>query len=446
MCGILGMIGLRSPGICQTDAAMFVQMLHVGALRGMHGTGALAVEKNGGFYRAKVGGPPHQLFESESWRHMEKFVSDKSIRFMVGHNRYATYGKRITEHAHPFYHGDICLVHNGTLEGAWRKTLPDGNKFDVDSEAICNSIALQGVEKTMKGLRGAWTLVYYNKKDQTLNILRNSKRPLYMCRNTQWGMLAFASEQEMLYWIAKRNNWHNISGLDDIKMVQENLHMSWHIDDDKPTVKEIKGAADVSYNEGYWSQRDGAHDVGDAVGGKQQAEGEVSKVIALPPVPFKKTDRRAAGHLLTVKDSNTGGSSGGAASAGVGAIPFRSKPSYPNSESGLWQVATDLHDLAKGGMVEVEILDYVSLGKNEKDHFQLKGCSDAYPDIDFFCNIKGGKDVMQIIETGKMRGKIMSIQRSMVLVAKHPHKIFLQDPEPIYEADPILPETKEKAK
>ncbi|MFW3388022.1 UNVERIFIED_CONTAM: hypothetical protein RF648_18655, partial [Kocuria sp. CPCC 205274] len=101
----------------------------------------------------------------------------KLPKFLVGHNRYATMGEVVDRNAHPFQHGSITLVHNGTLDN--QSLLPDHQKFAVDSENIAYSIDKIGIEETIKKLNGKFTLVWFDAKDQTLNFIRNKDRPFH---------------------------------------------------------------------------------------------------------------------------------------------------------------------------------------------------------------------------------------------------------------------------
>lgn len=120
--------------------------------------------------------------------------------FAVGHNRYATRGKINQDNAHPFQHKHISLVHNGSLFTKYG--LPDGNKFDVDSEAIAYSIAKIGMQETAPKLDGAFSLVWFDEERKTLNFCRNASRPMVFVFVDD-GMF-FGSEAPMIEWVLWR--------------------------------------------------------------------------------------------------------------------------------------------------------------------------------------------------------------------------------------------------
>ncbi|MCS5737398.1 class II glutamine amidotransferase, partial [Herbiconiux daphne] len=110
-------------------------------------------------------------------------------------------GEVVDRNAHPFQHGSITLVHNGTLDN--QSLLPDHQKFAVDSENIAYSIDKIGIEETIKKLNGKFTLVWFDAKDQTLNFIRNKDRPFHFME-TSSGDWFGASEEDMLMWLSKR--------------------------------------------------------------------------------------------------------------------------------------------------------------------------------------------------------------------------------------------------
>src|SRR5687767_11363035 len=113
MCGIVGMLDWGGAAITQHKLGIFMQLLYADAVRGMHGTGIYAVDKEGTNMRLRIGGPPHRLVDTPEFDKFEKFVDHNYVRFLVGHNRFATKGQIKTEHSHPFRDGEVLLVHNG---------------------------------------------------------------------------------------------------------------------------------------------------------------------------------------------------------------------------------------------------------------------------------------------------------------------------------------------
>lgn len=194
----------------QKEVGTFEKLLFADTFRGPHSTGVFArrtmwmdAEEHVSIplYKKAVEGP--EFLETQGWADTSRGFKDvaKFPNFIVGHNRYATVGTINDENAHPFKHGDITLVHNGTLLD--QTLLPDHRQFDVDSENVCHSINKIGASETIQNLDGAFVLIWHDAKDDTLHIIRNDERPFHLAK-TQSGDWFGASEEAMLMWILKR--------------------------------------------------------------------------------------------------------------------------------------------------------------------------------------------------------------------------------------------------
>jgi hypothetical protein len=429
MCGIVGVMNFGQGAILHNDMQVFMQMLHADAVRGMHGTGVFAVDRDGTNYRVRAGGPPHELVGGAEFEKWEKFVGEKYVRALFGHNRYATRGGHLTQFAHPFRDGHITLIHNGTLEDSYKKAIPDGKKYESDSEALTHGFATQGPEKTIKNLEGAWALVWYDGETKTINFLRNKERPLWFAKHKKDPFIAFASEVGMLQWCLNRNNKYDL----EYSELPEDQWISFGLNDIKPHVKELKGKSKV-FTEYGWEAW-GKHMREEAVGsGKAQVESDKT-VVALPPPPKRSYSSGSAGQgtLLTGNNiqnlNETRRSSKSNKSDGAKSPPYKQENA--------------IHDLGKDSFVIVEPYDYkaIQFSTNRKDTlYQVRARHDDYPDIDFYCNIKGDTNLESVVEAAYgMRAKIKTILRSMSSVAQNPHMIHLKDPEPLYQEEPTIP-------
>lgn len=197
MCGIVG--GVNLPAKVGQD--FITQALYVDALRGWDSTGLVAIRKGRAeYYKRAI-----QAADFIRTRAFQRLVSGEAEAF-IGHNRAATVGSVTDETAHPFVHGHIIGVHNGTLDWGWKQAFKDGDKFAVDSDALIYNISQEGVKKTVAKAEGAFAIVYYDMKARTLNIIRNKERPMY------YGLLnykgddrwIFGSEAGLLEWIGER--------------------------------------------------------------------------------------------------------------------------------------------------------------------------------------------------------------------------------------------------
>jgi len=193
MCGIFGTY--HSHAMDQKQKAIFWNMFQVGVVRGHHGTGLFAVAKDE-VKHIKAGGPPHTLFWKEEFKEFDKHLDESNL--IVGHHRYATKGKVSDENAHPFQHGHITLVHNGTIHSGL-----DVKQDEVDSDKLCKAIADVGVRKAFSKISGAYACVWYDAKEKKLFFLKNSQRPLSIAK--VHGNFYWASERPMLEWLIIRN-------------------------------------------------------------------------------------------------------------------------------------------------------------------------------------------------------------------------------------------------
>lgn len=235
MCGIVGISSYRKAAISNTERDIFLSLLLADQARGADGTGVFSVSDTNDVQYCKIGGTPTDLlrdpvFYEQFW---DKMIATDFIRWVVGHNRFATTGKRSTKNAHPFRHDHITLVMNGTLRGG---KLPELAKFDVDSEAVCAGIAKYGLEETLDQIHGPYAIVYYDRKKQKLNMFRNKGRPLFAALGDKDQVVAFASEKLMLEWAMTRHKME----VQHIEEVQPETLYEFGIDKNKSEPKLIK--------------------------------------------------------------------------------------------------------------------------------------------------------------------------------------------------------------
>ncbi len=201
MCGHVGVAGTMTT----KDVDIFNTLLYLDTLRGPHSTGVAAVNRNSTNREIdlfKRVGPAYYVQESKQY---DKVATvGKSV--LIGHNRYATVGKVSNANAHPFEFSNIVGAHNGTIPWSSRSDILDYNKFDTDSEGIFNMINELGPELTIPELFGAWALVWYDKRDHALHMLRNEQRELCWTYSESRQTLYYASEAWMLYAAMGRHN------------------------------------------------------------------------------------------------------------------------------------------------------------------------------------------------------------------------------------------------
>lgn len=199
MCGLSGVV--YDANLDGKQLELFRRLLMFNSFRGWDSTGVVDYCHN-----AKKGNKVlfwKSLRDSATWASSE-FNTHYNERWkktppsmLLGHSRSATVGKVTVDNAHPFLAGNILGMHNGTVKGG----VADYNAFDTDSEAIFNSISKNGLKTTLEDVEkadGAYVLVYLDIASKTLNIVKNSKRPLWYWQADNKAPIFWSSEREHL--------------------------------------------------------------------------------------------------------------------------------------------------------------------------------------------------------------------------------------------------------
>lgn len=238
MCGIVGTAGK----VGFKEEKVFRTLLILDSLRGEHSTGVAAVGKSTEVTVAKVVGDPFALLETKQ----SEAIFKQPNRILIGHNRYATTGKINRRNAHPFEFDTIVGVHNGTLTNKY--ALTDQNLFDVDSEALYHNIEKHGLEEAIGKTKGAWALVWWDKKKESVNVLRNAERTLFFVWSEDKQTLFWASEMWMLSVALSRNEIK----FDKIESFEVDKHYEFCFDFktdklEEPVITKIQGKKEDFY-------------------------------------------------------------------------------------------------------------------------------------------------------------------------------------------------------
>ena len=203
MCGLVGTI--IAGGGYKTDREkqkkIMSWLLHIDTVRGPHSTGMALVH-------------PHEETEKRECRVFKNTVPGdtfvRSTTFMaaeklwehtrvtLGHNRYATMGGISTATAHPLTTKNIVLTHNGTLKNFDNSLAHAGSLNSLDSARIAAELEKSGsTPEIFKKLYGAYALIWFDRRTNSVYIARNSERPLWWAAFDQ-DILVYASNRWML--------------------------------------------------------------------------------------------------------------------------------------------------------------------------------------------------------------------------------------------------------
>ena len=245
MCGIVGLASSQGIKNWEKRKNFMIDGLYANGLRGLHSTGLALVpsdwKKPTFIYKRAIASIDFLELKKTS----TILNQTDTYSFIIGHNRHATRGGIITEMAHPFKCGNITLVHNGTLHS--QKNLPDGDKYESDSECIANAIDKEGAAEVIPKLSGAFALVWHDALDDTLHIVRNKERPLSFAFVEKEDTVLFASEAKMLSWLAYRNGME-VTKLWDVNPGNEIIFQNKDFSEYTSVKHELK---EIVQNNGY---------------------------------------------------------------------------------------------------------------------------------------------------------------------------------------------------
>lgn len=197
MCGLVGAAG----NLYAQDVTAFNELLYCDFLRGRHATGVASV-RGDAVALIKRAWEPLSLMSHKGYDTVVSVTAD----VLIGHNRHGTMGDNNNHNnAHPFNFKNVVGAHNGTLERSCLRSLHEWYKYDTDSEALYSEISENGVETALNKVGGAWALSFFDRKNKTINLIRNKERPLFFAYKKDRSVLYWASENELLSWVLGRN-------------------------------------------------------------------------------------------------------------------------------------------------------------------------------------------------------------------------------------------------
>jgi glucosamine--fructose-6-phosphate aminotransferase (isomerizing) len=167
MCGIVGYIGSKKV------VPVIIEGLRKLEYRGYDSAGIAVVDGGG---KLQIRRAPGKL------RNLEETIQQSPIEgtYGIGHTRWATHGRPTEENAHPHRDctGQYVVVHNGIIENYLElkeKLRREGHKFatETDTEIVAHLVEKyakelpfeEAVRRTLKDLRGIYSLVFLSAKD-----------------------------------------------------------------------------------------------------------------------------------------------------------------------------------------------------------------------------------------------------------------------------------------
>jgi glutamine---fructose-6-phosphate transaminase (isomerizing) len=168
MCGIVGYIGSKKV------VPVIIEGLRKLEYRGYDSAGIAIVGADG---KLQLRRAPGKL------RNLEEAIQNSPIEggtYGIGHTRWATHGRPTEENAHPHRDctGQYVVVHNGIIENYLElkeQLQKEGHKFltETDTEVVAHLVEKhaqnmpfeEAVRKTLKSLRGIYSLVFLSAKD-----------------------------------------------------------------------------------------------------------------------------------------------------------------------------------------------------------------------------------------------------------------------------------------
>jgi hypothetical protein len=289
MCGLSG--GMSST-LTNGELNRIKMLMVLSTFRGMYGSGAIVVhpgkKKTLGLSVCRTECCAAELICDPSFT----AALSHSPKIVVAHARAPTKGGNELKNVHPHRTNHITGVHNGTMWQVMGQKIGDDQS---DSAAIFAAIAEFGVEAFMKESRGAYSLVWTDTKEGTLNFLRNEQRPLVFA-NIGWGnrvsTVYWSSEMGMLEYMLKREK----IDVKDVKFESPKAfqHIKFPLDVRNDVLpSEIKQYSDPLVTKPYTNRNwHGYEDIWDYYDDTEKVDNDIQERIARQKAAREEDERR----------------------------------------------------------------------------------------------------------------------------------------------------------
>ena len=236
MCGIVGYITTGHDKYIASREHYLKYALIMDTIRGADSTGLIEVRHKFQVDAMRSVLPGHDFINTDLFLKREQ-----DAWCAIGHNRAATRGNVKVENAHPFYFGEVCLVHNGTLSHRGANFDSFEPSLEVDSMQIALALSKAEPEdatRILSDIDGSFAVVWTDERDESINMARNQDRPLHYTWNKEQDFLSFMSDGLMLTTIQKSLGYAQARG-STIYSVDAMRHLKWKKGSLEPEVSDF---------------------------------------------------------------------------------------------------------------------------------------------------------------------------------------------------------------
>jgi hypothetical protein len=283
---------------------------------------------------------------------------------------------------------------------------------------------------------GAYSLVYFDDKEKTLNLIRNDERPMFLGLDDKAGRVYFGSEKKMLEWILNRNDCY----VPDMKEVKEGMLVSFAVDDITPKLTKVERKSFFILGSGSKKEGTEQKTTLPVVVLKDSSDSSKDSIdLNAPSLPSPGADATAvsSGKVLEFKHSFYQHIKTNIKKSKKKKNKEDTNPTQIDKKQ--FQPTTNLHGLTQGMRIVCDVLDYHRVSsEGAMNRWLVECCLDDFANIDVFLYVSGDAGLDALLETGKFTARIVSMMYNLNAVkdVKERHKIWACDPMPSFNCYP----------